>query len=59
MRNLLSKDKKVKKNNSKLVALFNGSHKIKGHKYTWKAGDEVKVKSEHLEALQSLPAFKE
>ena len=55
----MTKIKKVKSSNSKLVALTNGSHKIDGHKYTWNAGDEVEVKGEHLETVKSLPAFKE
>jgi len=55
----MTKIKKVKKSDSKLVAITDGSHKIDGHKYTWKAKDEVEVKAEHLEAVKSLPAFKE
>tara|TARA_R110000824_G_scaffold98307_2_gene234588 strand:+ start:3685 stop:3870 length:186 start_codon:yes stop_codon:yes gene_type:complete len=60
VRSLLSKTKKAEKaNDSKLVAASSGSHKVSGHQYTWSTGDEVSVKAEHLEAMQSLPAFKE
>ena len=58
MRNLMSKPKKVKKADLNLLAKHAGSHKVSGHMYAWKANEEVSVKAEHLEAMQSLPAFK-
>lgn len=57
MRNLMSKSKKVKKADLNLLAKHAGSHKVGDHQYAWEAGEEISVKAEHLEAMQSLPAF--
>ena len=54
----MSKPKKVKKADLNLLAKHGGSHKVSGHMYAWEANEEVSVKAEHLEAMQSLPAFK-
>lgn len=53
----MSKSKKVKKADLNLLAKHAGSHKVGDHQYAWEAGEEISVKAEHLEAMQSLPAF--
>jgi len=44
---------------SKLKAYKTGSHKAGDTIYTFKAGDDVEVKAEHLEIMKSLGAFTE
>jgi len=54
----MAKGKTTTTTKSKLTAYKDGSHKAGDTIYTFKAGDEVTVKKEHLDIMKNLGAFK-